>query len=81
MELPVLAQEWPGPLIDGFVTLSSADAAQQGLEHATIALPDGSGRLRNGAYAVQWWVFAAFTVVMAVRMARESRVGLVRKST
>jgi hypothetical protein len=58
-----------------------ADAAQQGLEHATIALPDGSGRLRNGAYAVQWWVFAAFTVVMAVRMARESRVGLVREST
>jgi surfeit locus 1 family protein len=81
VELPVLAQEWPGPLIDGFVTLSSADAAQQGLEHATIALPEGSGRLRNGAYAVQWWVFAAFTLVMAVRMARESRVGLVPEPT
>jgi surfeit locus 1 family protein len=80
VELPVLAQEWPGPLIDGFVTLSSADAAAQGLEPATLALPGGSGRLRNGAYALQWWVFAAFTLVMAVRMARESRVGLVAKS-
>lgn len=80
VELPALAQEWPGPLVDGFVTLSGADAAQQGLEPATLALPEGSGRLRNGAYALQWWVFAAFTLVMAVRMARESQVGLVSES-
>jgi surfeit locus 1 family protein len=80
VELPVLAQEWPGPLIDGFVTLSGADAAAQGLEPAVIALPEGSGRLRNGAYALQWWIFAAFTLVMAVKMARESRVGLVPES-
>jgi surfeit locus 1 family protein len=77
VEVPVLAQGWPGPLIDGFVTLSSADAAEQGLEPAVVTLPEGSGRLRNGAYALQWWIFAAFTFVMAVRMARESRVGLV----
>ena len=81
VELPVLAQEWPGPLIDGFVTLSNANAAAQGLEPATPALPEGSGRLRNGAYALQWWVFAAFTLVMAVKMARESRVGLVPEAT
>jgi surfeit locus 1 family protein len=80
VEVPVLAQEWPGPLIDGFVTLSAADAAEQGLEPAVAALPEGSGRLRNGAYALQWWIFAAFTFVMAVRMARESRVGLVPES-
>jgi surfeit locus 1 family protein len=81
VELPVLAQEWPGPLIDGFVTLSNANAAAQGLEPATLTLPEGSGRLRNGAYALQWWVFAAFTLVMAVKMARESRVGLVPEAT
>jgi hypothetical protein len=80
VELPVLAQEWPGPLIDGFVTLSNADASAQGLEPATLVLPEGSGRLRNGAYALQWWVFAAFTLIMAVKMARESRVGLVPES-
>jgi surfeit locus 1 family protein len=81
VEVPALAQEWPGPLIDGFVTLSSADATAQGLEPATLALPEGSGRLRNGAYALQWWVFAAFTLVMAVKMARESGVGLVPEAT
>jgi surfeit locus 1 family protein len=81
VELAVLAQEWPGPLIDGFVTLSNANAAEQGLEPATLTLPEGSGRLRNGAYALQWWVFAAFTLVMAVKMARESRVGLVPEAT
>ena len=80
VELPVLAQEWPGPLIDGFVTLSNTDASAQGLEPATLALPEGSGRLRNGAYALQWWVFAAFTLVMAVNMARESRIGLAPES-
>ena len=73
VRLPGLAQEWPGPLVDGFVTLSAADATHQGLEPAVVALPEGSGRLRNGVYAVQWWLFAAFTLVMAVRMARETR--------
>ena len=36
-----------------------------------VALPDARGRLRNAAYALQWWCFAAFTVVMAVRIARD----------
>ena len=69
-----LAQQWPGPLIDGFVTLSAADAAAQGLEPAQARLPEGRGRLRNAAYAGQWWLFAAFTLVMAVRMARDLRL-------
>ena len=32
--LPALAQQWPGPMIDGFVTLSSADASKQQLAPA-----------------------------------------------
>ena len=66
-----LAQTWPGPLVDGFVTLSPGDAERQGLEPATVRLPEGRGRLRNGAYAMQWWLFAGFAVVMAVRIARD----------
>ena len=66
-----LAQRWPGPLVDGFVTLSAAEASAQGLEPAVVALPEGRGRLRNAAYALQWWLFAAFTAVMAVRIARD----------
>ena len=71
LRIPQLAQRWPGPLIDGFVTLDAADARAQGLEPAPVALPEGRGRLRNGAYALQWWVFAAFTVVLSWRIARD----------
>ena len=77
VQVPVLAQRWPGPLVDGYVILSAADASEQGLEPADANLPTGRGRLRNGAYALQWWVFAAFAVGMAIRMARDQgrRVG------
>jgi surfeit locus 1 family protein len=71
VRLPALAQQWPGPLIDGFVTLSSADATNQGLAAAPLQLPEASGRLRNVAYVGQWWLFAAFTLFMAFRMARD----------
>jgi surfeit locus 1 family protein len=71
VRLPTLAQQWPGPLIDGFVTLSSADAASEGLAAAPLQLPESPGRVRNVAYVGQWWLFAAFTLFMAFRMARD----------
>jgi surfeit locus 1 family protein len=71
VRLPALAQQWPGPLIDGFVTLSGAEAASQGLAAAPLQLPESSGRIRNAAYVGQWWLFAAFTLFMAFRMARD----------
>ena len=71
VRLPALAQQWPGPLIDGFVTLSRADSASQGLAPAELQLPESGGRIRNGAYVGQWWLFAAFTLFMAFRMARD----------
>jgi surfeit locus 1 family protein len=74
VRLPTLAQTWPGPLVSGFVTLSPAESAAQGLDAAAVVLPEASGRLRNGAYALQWWVFAAFAVGLAVRMARDQEL-------
>jgi surfeit locus 1 family protein len=71
VRLPALAQLWPGPLIGGYVNLSGADATIQGLAPAAMQLPEASGRLRNRAYSVQWWLFAAFTLFMAFRMARD----------
>ena len=71
VRLPALAQQWHGPLIDGYVTLSSADAASQGLTAAPLQLPEAPGGLRNVAYVGQWWLFAAFTLFMAFRMARD----------
>jgi cytochrome oxidase assembly protein ShyY1 len=66
-----LAQLWPGPLVDAFVMLAPENAASQSLTPAEVALPDVRGRLRNAAYALQWWLFAAFSVVMAIRIARD----------
>jgi surfeit locus 1 family protein len=71
IRLPALAQRWSGQLIGGFVTLSAADARAQGIEPAPLDLPQAQGRLRNAAYAFQWWVFGAFAVFLAVRMARD----------
>ncbi len=71
VRVPALAQVWSGPLVGGYVTLAAPDAETQGLTAATLALPDAPGRFRNAAYAVQWWLFAAFTVLMAVRIARD----------
>ena len=69
--MPALAQLWPQPLIDGYLVLSAPDAEAQGLEPVPLVLPEGQGRLRNGAYAVQWWIFAAFAVLMAAKIARD----------
>jgi cytochrome oxidase assembly protein ShyY1 len=71
VRLPALAQDWPGPLVGGYVNLSGADAARQGLAASPLLLPEASGRLRNGAYSTQWWLFAAFTLFMAYRIARD----------
>jgi surfeit locus 1 family protein len=71
VRLPALAQLWPGPLIGGYVNLSGADATSQGMTPAALHLPEAPGRLRNGAYSMQWWLFAAFTLFMAFRMARD----------
>lgn len=73
VRLPALAQRWPGQLVGGYVTLSATDAGAQGLTPAPLNLPEAKGRLRNAAYAYQWWLFAAFTVAMAVRIARDLR--------
>ena len=71
VRVTTLAQQWPGPLVSGYVTLSAVDASAQGLQPAAVALPEAKGRLRNGAYALQWWVFAAFAVALSVKMARD----------
>ncbi len=71
VRIPVLAQDWPGPLVDGYIVLAPADAQAQGLDPVPVVLPEARGRLRNGAYALQWWVFAAFAIAMAGHIARD----------
>jgi cytochrome oxidase assembly protein ShyY1 len=71
VNLAALAQRWSPQLVNGYATLSAAEARSQSLTPAPVELPTSHGRLRNGFYALQWWVFAAFAVVMAIRMARD----------
>jgi surfeit locus 1 family protein len=71
VRVPLLAQTWPGPMVDGYVVLSAADAQAGGLSPAPLLLPEGPGRLRNGAYAAQWWIFGLFAIAMSARIARD----------
>lgn len=71
VRVSVLAQHWSWPLVGGFVTLDQGGAASQGLGYEMPALPREGGELRNGAYAVQWWVFAAFAIGFGFKMARD----------
>ncbi len=70
LRLPALAQSWPSPLVNGFITLSPAQATAQQLTPAPVVLPQGEGAARNAGYALQWWVFAAFAIVGSVVIAR-----------
>lgn len=71
VRIPLLAQTWPGPMVDGYVVLSAADATSAGLTPAPLVLPEGQGRIRNGAYAAQWWLFGLFAIMMSARIARD----------
>lgn len=68
VRMPALAQEW-SDLVPGFVTLGAADAANHGLQPAAVDLPTGEGSAQNSGYALQWWVFAAFGLGMAIKLA------------
>ncbi|MGD7707436.1 SURF1 family protein [Microlunatus sp. Y2014] len=71
VNLSALAQTWPAPMVSGFVTLSEPLAQTQGLAYELPEMPREGGELRNGAYAVQWWLFAAFAVALGIKMARD----------
>jgi len=70
VRLQQLAQAWPQQVVDGFVTLREVDARAQGMAPAAVVLPRAAGEDRNAGYALQWWVFGAFALVMAGAVAR-----------
>ena len=73
LRLQALAQVWPQPLVSGYLTLDPTEASQQGLAAAPVVLPTLQGKERNAGYALQWWAFAAFALVMSVVIARNYR--------
>lgn len=73
VRIPALTNELPYDLYSGYA-VSSTTAVSAGLD---LASPPPVGvswtvGLRNLAYALQWWVFGAFTIFMWWRMVTES---------
>ncbi|MGV8849166.1 MAG: SURF1 family protein [Propionibacteriaceae bacterium] len=73
VRLQALAQNWPQQVVSGYLTLDAAEASRQGLAAAPVVLPALQGEERNAGYALQWWAFAAFALVMSVVIARNYR--------
>lgn len=70
LRIQELAQEWPAPLVAGYVTLPEAASAVQGLSEAPLTLPEAEGSPTHRGYALQWWVFAVGAVGFGVYAAR-----------
>lgn len=70
LRLQSLVQDWPQPLISGYVTLSASDSAAEGLGVAQVVLPEGQGTAMHQGYALQWWVFAGAAVAFGIVVAR-----------
>ncbi len=70
LRLQELVQEWPEPMVAGYVTLSADAAARFGLEPAMSKLPEVEGTAMHQGYALQWWVFAGAAVAFSIVVAR-----------
>lgn len=73
VDTSVLVNTWSGDLYNAFVFLSAERPATgpQLTKVPTPLAPTGV-TWRNAAYAVQWWVFAAFALWLWWRMVREA---------
>ena len=88
VDLAVLVNEWQGDLYNafGFALEERAGAAgealpTEGLERVPPPVIGETGlSWRNAAYALQWWIFAAFAAYMWFRMVRDDhQLGLERE--
>lgn len=65
VRLERLVQQWPTPMLDGYITQLPEQSTAQGLGTSQPPIPDvEGGRVRNQGYALQWWSFAAFGAVI-----------------
>ena len=80
LDLSILVNRWPGDLYNAFAfAVTERSGGPAGPETAVDGLtrvpppPIGETGLswRNAAYALQWWIFAAFAAYMWFRMVRD----------
>lgn len=77
LRIPDFVARLDADLYSGFVILDAPQALRGDLEAVTAAAlpsPPASTGLRNLLYAVQWWVFTVFTVLVWWRWSRDELV-------
>ena len=72
IDATALSREWRTPLIDGYVMLRSQEPESSAATDPTPVPPtvqvgDVPFPLQNFFYAIQWWIFAAFAIVVYAR--------------
>nr|WP_241770005.1 SURF1 family protein [Cellulosimicrobium sp. MM] len=82
-----LVNAWGGPMYSGYLVLLSSDPAQpSAADGGPAQLPrptieGGTGlNLQNLFYALQWWVFGGFAVLLWVRLVRDEAAGGKRRA-
>jgi len=82
-----LVNEWGGPMYSGYLVLLTSDPEQpSAAEGGPAQLPrptieGGTGlNLQNLFYALQWWVFGGFAVLLWIRLVRDEAAGGERRT-
>lgn len=74
--VPVLIQQWPYPLLTGYVVATAASPADPAPPRPVPAEPQGGGlALQNLSYALQWWLFAGCGLFLWGRLVRDDHLG------
>jgi cytochrome oxidase assembly protein ShyY1 len=77
--LSALVNEWGGPIYTGYLVATQGPGSPEDGGVAALPRPTldgGSGaNLQNVFYALQWWVFGGFAVLLWVRLVRDEMAG------
>lgn len=78
-----LVNRWGGPIYSGYLVLAEVEPAQDPglalLPPPTV--PGGGLNLQNLAYALQWWIFGGFAVLLWARLVRDETRAAVQEAT
>lgn len=77
--LSALVNEWGGPIYTGYLVATEGPGSPEDGGVAALPRPTidgGSGaNLQNLFYALQWWLFGGFAVLLWVRLVRDEMAG------
>lgn len=76
VRLAVIAQSWPQPMHNAFLTVTADTSLDAGLDPSLVPIPDDAeGRARNQGYALQWWVFAIVALAATIKFSSDAARG------